>query len=399
MKTKMWSLWAICSMLSMAAWAGNEVGNGGDVVACYETGTLTSIKLLDFHEAEVLRPELIYDLGDNKMTHMEKVHFALERLSRLDAKRALAYKDKANHFFDNTRFVTKVTLQDIPDSGYVPIAENCKILQIAIQKKPLFPEDRLYTISRELWDLLDEDHRAGLVLHEIIYGETIALGQNNSIKARYFASLVSSGFIGKLSQSEYDERVKMVMGDTHIPGPIHFTSPTYEFSVKEGAPLTINLSDLLSGTGSGNLQWQVDKLPFFLTANFDTGIIVGTPKLADVGTHQFRLSVTDGEGGAIALITINVLKENLPPVWNEDPIVFTAAVNQLFTAALSANAHDPDGDPLVFSVISGPPWAVISSNGLISGTPTAGNIGENHFTIKISDPFLSTTGSLIVTVK
>lgn len=64
---------------------------------------------------------------------------------------------------------------------------------------------------------------------------------------------------------------------------------------------------------------------------------------------------------------------------------------------LAAEATDPDGDPLTYSKAAGPAWLSVASNGALSGTPGAGDVGLNTFTIQVADPW-NATDSLIVEV-
>jgi hypothetical protein len=69
-----------------------------------------------------------------------------------------------------------------------------------------------YIINQDLWSLLNNTNKAGLILHEIVYSDAIMRGQNNSIYARYFNALLSSKEITKLSQKEY----KKIMRKTRL---------------------------------------------------------------------------------------------------------------------------------------------------------------------------------------
>ncbi|MEP2774657.1 MAG: putative Ig domain-containing protein [Luteolibacter sp.] len=64
---------------------------------------------------------------------------------------------------------------------------------------------------------------------------------------------------------------------------------------------------------------------------------------------------------------------------------------------LSATATDPDGDPLTYSKAAGPAWLSVASDGTLSGTPGAADVGHNTFTIQVNDPW-NATDNLIVKV-
>lgn len=180
---------------------GDQVGNGGKLIVCRnQDDEITSTKLLDFYESEIL-----YGLSPAFVgaTFIEKAANATDRLARVDPRRSSQYGQQVAGFLRNTRFVTS-PLMETPDSDHIiapPV--GCKIEQVAIQLRPSFPQDRLFTINLALWDTMTEIDKAGLVLHEVIYVEAIARGHKNSIGVRYINAYLASGRIDELNQSEY----------------------------------------------------------------------------------------------------------------------------------------------------------------------------------------------------
>jgi hypothetical protein len=77
---------------------------------------------------------------------------------------------------------------------------------------------------------------------------------------------------------------------------------------------------------------------------------------------------------------------NNPPTFTSDPIVETNATEaQAYSSSIADDADDPDSDPLSFSKITGPAWLTVASNGALSGTPGAGDVGLNSFTVEVDD--------------
>lgn len=177
----------------------NIKGNGGDVVACRDqTGALTSVELLDFYEARTLRG-IQRDLGPAELKVEEKIDLALKRLARLSPQRAATYRASALGFLKckpmagaESMCLTGQTLSDVPDSNHVAVPNGCTIEQIVIQRDPEFAEDARYLVNMDLWNLLDNDNKAGLALHEAIYREIRTLGFAGSTAARYFNSYITS---------------------------------------------------------------------------------------------------------------------------------------------------------------------------------------------------------------
>ena len=183
------------------ALSGIHIGNGGDVVAC-GTGASLSYELLDFYEARTLR-DIPLDLGAPTLSIADKVALALSRLSKVDLLRSQRYQTWSQAFDHDTKFLSGVVLVDVPDSEHPSLPEGCRIEQVAIHREPVFPQDRRYTVNKDIWDHLDNDNRAGLMLHEMIYREADGFNIENSIGVRYINSLIFSGLMDQTSVSEY----------------------------------------------------------------------------------------------------------------------------------------------------------------------------------------------------
>jgi hypothetical protein len=77
---------------------------------------------------------------------------------------------------------------------------------------------------------------------------------------------------------------------------------------------------------------------------------------------------------------------NNPPVFADDPIIKPGATQGLsYAGTLAGDASDPDADPLTFAKVGGPAWLSVAAGGGLSGTPGAGNVGQNSFIVSASD--------------
>jgi hypothetical protein len=56
-----------------------------------------------------------------------------------------------------------------------------------------------------------------------------------------------------------------------------------------------------------------------------------------------------------------------------------------YSSTIADDATDIDGDLLTFSMVSGPTWLTIASNGNIFGTPTGTEVGLNIWTVGVND--------------
>ena len=186
----------LCASLATSfAMAETTVGNGGDLVVCRDSqGNIKSTEMLDYFEGRELRGLHI---------SVNSAEDALQRLSRLSPRRADRYRTLIQNFSANALFKSGVELTDVPDSDHDILLKGCKIEQLAIQRKPVFPEDKLYLVNKDLWDIMSAKDRAGLILHEIIYRDTLDEGKTDSRTARYFNSLISSTEFEALPMKSY----------------------------------------------------------------------------------------------------------------------------------------------------------------------------------------------------
>lgn len=295
-----------------AKFKGGDVGNGCvTVVDHFENGSFRSAEVLDYYEAAVLR-KIFYSLGDPQIPALDKVSLVFKKLRRVDPERADRYQEKARRFFDNANLIPHVLLAKTNDWGYVTSAlpPSAKIEQLIIQSPPKFPEDKLYTINQDLWDKLDNNHKAGAIIHEIVYEEAInKYGHKDSVNTRYFVSIISSDRLTAMSSEDYRELLNLV-------------------------------------------------------------------GFASQGTNH-------------------------PPVWLEDPIQYVACVNKAFAADLASKVKDPDGDPVKFGLPGGkiPEWLQLTPSGVLSGLPSANDVGLIGLWVSVADPFVIGVNTISIDVR
>jgi hypothetical protein len=78
---------------------------------------------------------------------------------------------------------------------------------------------------------------------------------------------------------------------------------------------------------------------------------------------------------------------NRPPVFLTNPFTEPSVnAGQAYSATIATNATDPNGDVITFAKLGGPAWLSIAGNGVLSGTPTDADAGNDSFTVRASDP-------------
>ena len=130
-------------------------------------------------------------------------------------------------------------------------------------------------------------------------------------------------------------------------------------------------------------------LPSWLTFDDNgdgTATLTGEPTVADLGSHDVELVVTDEEGltdTAVFAITV-VAVNDAPVIGTVEPQ--TASENVPFELDLTAFVDDEEGDALAFTA-SGLPdgLALDAGTGIVSGIPALGSAGDYDIDFTVSD--------------
>jgi hypothetical protein len=139
----------------------------------------------------------------------------------------------------------------------------------------------------------------------------------------------------------------------------------------DGALLTFSL---VAGSG-----------PAWGTLSAD-GKFTGTAPLSNIGLNEWTVAVSNGSSSAFAQLQVTIGKR--PPTIN-NPILLPNALAGLAYGPqdIKAQASDPDGAGLTFSIVagSGPLWGTLSTDGKFSGAPLKANLGLNIWTVEVTN--------------
>ncbi|HDS85669.1 MAG TPA: hypothetical protein ENN97_10805 [Phycisphaerales bacterium] len=145
--------------------------------------------------------------------------------------------------------------------------------------------------------------------------------------------------------------------------------------------------------GSGTLTFSKLYGPDWLKVAAN-GTLIGTPANSDVGLNYFVVRVRDGNGATDdAELTIEVQNVNDAPFWKSDPVLKSGVTQgKPLNDTLVDDADDIDlevdpNEALTFCQLDGPQWLTILPDGRLGGLPSAGNIGANAFTVRVSDAY------------
>ena len=171
------------------------------------------------------------------------------------------------------------------------------------------------------------------------------------------------------------------------------SSPVFNFSniYKANAETGLSYNQDISHTAtdyntSDTLTFEKLTGPTWLNIS-SNGILSGIPQFEDAGNNNWTVKVSDQFGASdTATLHITVINNNaVPQIDMTNYIVPEILPNKIYSSDISSYASDQDGDIITFNKISGPGWLNVSTNGVISGTPSISDIGINSFVISVSD--------------
>lgn len=192
---------------------GHVIGNGGSALRCETDGQAKYIAY-DLVEGEILWG--LTPMFSPKSDYLDKATDLVRRLVQHNPSRAELYTQWIAEFPKKLRLLPSgVHLVDLPDVLIGVIPQNCKIIQTIVQTN-LFDDSVSYVTDSDIWNSLDNDSKAALVLHEVIYKEALQPENRheNSVKVRHFNQILHAdlfkemslrGFINFLHEHEFSK--------------------------------------------------------------------------------------------------------------------------------------------------------------------------------------------------
>jgi uncharacterized protein (TIGR03382 family) len=148
-----------------------------------------------------------------------------------------------------------------------------------------------------------------------------------------------------------------------------------------GAPVSFVLG--ASDPEDDPLTYSVVTLPAHGTLTGTAPALVYTPEAGFSGTDALRFQASDGQSTSnVAVVSFHVSASNRAPVAS-DRNLFGAAGG---TVQANLVAVDPDGDPVGFTVVTGPAHGTLSGEApALVYTPAQGFTGTDRFTFQAND--------------
>ncbi|KPA15363.1 membrane or secreted protein containing PA14 domain protein, partial [Candidatus Magnetomorum sp. HK-1] len=115
---------------------------------------------------------------------------------------------------------------------------------------------------------------------------------------------------------------------------------------------------------------------------FEKWIATSTAVIANPKSTTTTVMMSDN-----SVITAQFVRQNQPPRFEKKYYSLEPVTEDSnFTLDLNSYASDPDLiDSLLFEKVSGPQWLIISSDGIMGGTPSNEDVGTNTFVIRVLD--------------
>ncbi|WP_165228130.1 putative Ig domain-containing protein [Aquisphaera insulae] len=135
------------------------------------------------------------------------------------------------------------------------------------------------------------------------------------------------------------------------------------------------------------LSYALTTFPSGMTIDATTGLITWTPVASQLGAQAVAVRVEDGRGGVgtqAFIVEARPAGEDLPPIITSTP-GYVASVGSPYRYAVTAS--DPENQPLTFSLLTFPTGMTIdAATGVISWTPTAGQMPSTTVVVAAEDP-------------
>lgn len=166
------------------ATAQYTVGNGGYSVKCKDAPTVT----LDLYESASFGMTIKYS---KKLSPMAKTSELIDRLGKYAPEKVPVYKAWLKQWFHEITWLTDAELKqyDPDDHGTMLTDKNCELKITAIQFHEVNFSYHFFAMSPFLWLELDDNNKAALIFHELLYKDYIQKNKGLA-KDRQITSLI-----------------------------------------------------------------------------------------------------------------------------------------------------------------------------------------------------------------
>lgn len=175
-------------LLVTVAHAGDWSSGGGNAVVCFKDGAISSAELLDLYEARVLHGHsILNEPGDYIAVAKSAVARIASGLPTWDFPKALP--PAIDKIASSMKILPPGSeLKPIEDSQGIVLPKDCKLVQLA-----RYEVNQDIYVNGDVWQYLDKNSRAALLVHELIYFVLRSNGETDSTNARRAVGLAFAG--------------------------------------------------------------------------------------------------------------------------------------------------------------------------------------------------------------
>ncbi len=172
----------------------------------------------------------------------------------------------------------------------------------------------------------------------------------------------------------------------------------------EGTQFTLNVSGNFSDPDGDTLTFTTGDLPAWLSFNGTTGVFMGTPGNADVGSTEITVTAADPDGLSVSdtfSLTVTDVNTFPPNMTDQTFRLSPSAANGTVVGTVLASDPDPS-DVLTFSITAGNAnnvFAIDPSSGTITvaDNTNLGNV-DITLTVQASDGTFSTMAEVLIVI-
>ena len=116
-----------------------------------------------------------------------------------------------------------------------------------------------------------------------------------------------------------------------------------------------------------------------------SGLITSTPSNDDVGSHNVTVQVRDSAGTTDQkTFSLTVNNTNDPPEFDPTDLIKSIDQGEAYSYLWSAS-DDDYYDSFNYEGLTLPDWLTLSSDGLLTGTPSNSDVGSHEIYITVTD--------------
>lgn len=180
-----------------------------------------------------------------------------------------------------------------------------------------------------------------------------------------------------------------------MDSPLGFVRCDARNNLTYNVPTPLGTAAIDGGDNAFGQDPGINPLSLELTPNgfaIDAGLI--SAQLGDAGHSLLIEPDFLGHAPDLGALESSGTATNMPPRFTRRQLTRPRVlVNTALTNSVLADVYETDGDILAFA-IEGPAWLTIDDNGTLNGTPASNDLGENEWTLTVSDKDGSATATL-----